>query len=45
MRELLTLRGHTSGVETLSFMADGSKLLSISRDEVKVWDARPMPPS
>ena len=38
--ELVTLRGHTSGVKNVTYSPDGSRLASASYDQtVKVWDA------
>jgi WD40 repeat protein len=40
--DLLTLQGHTSGVESAVFNPDGSRVLTASRDRTaRIWDARP----
>jgi WD40 repeat protein len=40
--EVLTLKGHTSLVESAAFVADGSRIVTWSRDRTaKVWDSRP----
>jgi WD40 repeat protein len=44
-QELLSLKGHTSGVNSVVFSPDGQRLASSSGDpffpgEVKVWDAQ-----
>ena len=39
--DLLTLRGHRDDVNSVSFSADGSLLVSASRDhDARIWDAR-----
>ena len=39
--DLLTLEGHTGGVQRVSFSPDGSRVLTASLDKTaKVWDAR-----
>ena len=44
-QETLTLKGHTGGVNSVAFSADGERLASASDDgTVKVWDARPLTP-
>jgi WD40 repeat protein/serine/threonine protein kinase len=51
-RETLTLRGHTDSVQAVAFSPDGYLLASAAGEagpsgrlgEVKVWDARPVPP-
>ena len=40
-RELLTLRGHTHGVNAVSWSPDGRRLVSASADStIKVWDTQ-----
>jgi len=36
--EIQTLKGHNDKVTMLSISNDGKKFLSISKDEIKVWD-------
>jgi len=39
--DLLTLKGHGSGVESASFSPDGTRIVTASQDQTaKVWDAR-----
>jgi WD40 repeat protein len=41
--EVLTLKGHTSTVDSASFSPDGSRVVTGSRDgTAKVWDATPI---
>jgi WD40 repeat protein len=41
-REPLTLEGHSSQVYSVSFSADGKRIVSGSLDKtVKIWDAEP----
>jgi F-box/WD-40 domain protein MET30 len=41
-QDLLSLNGHTAGVESLVF--NGHRLASVSNDgTVKIWDATPLP--
>lgn len=40
-QEVLILKGHSDGVESVAFSADGQRLVSASMDgTVKMWDAR-----
>ncbi len=42
-QEMLTLRGHSDDVMSVSFSPDGKQIVSGSRDDtVKVWDADSM---
>ena len=38
-REVATLEGHKDAVEQLSFTPDGDHLVSVSKDELRVWRA------
>jgi WD40 repeat protein len=39
---ILTLRGHTNGVNGLEFSRDGTRLASVSWDRTaRIWDASP----
>src|SRR5439155_20146064 len=41
--EVLTLRGHSSGVRSVAFSRDGNRLASASGDRsVRVWNATPL---
>ena len=41
--ELLTLKGHTDGVDSATFSPDGSRVLTGGPDRTaKVWDATPI---
>jgi WD40 repeat protein len=40
-QELLTFKGHTSGVSSVVFSPDGTRLASGSRDDIRIWDATP----
>jgi WD40 repeat protein len=42
-QEVLALKGHRRGVHSVGFSPDGQRLASASEEEVKVWDAPPVP--
>src|SRR5262249_11874408 len=45
-KEIRTLHGHTSWVESVAFSPDGEWIASARRDgTVKIWRVRPLPPS
>ena len=37
---LLTLKGHTGAVNSVSFSPDGKRIVSVTNEEIKVWDAK-----
>ncbi|MCD4792045.1 MAG: caspase family protein, partial [Bacteroidales bacterium] len=39
-REILTFKGHTSGIQTFAFSPDGSKIVSSDEDNMRVWDVK-----
>ena len=42
-QEMLTLKGHSSSVRSVSFSPDGKRIVSGSFDKtVKIWDGRPL---
>jgi WD40 repeat protein len=37
--ELMTIHGHKDWITSVSFSSDGKRIISVSRDSIKIWDA------